>query len=242
MDSVIEQHLRIWAQKKALGLYYKREIFDRMMSFMAPGKTLEIGSGPGFFKQYSPEIISSDILPLDHLDLVCDSHHLPFGDGTLGNVVGIDIIHHFRNPALYFNEAERVLKRAGRIILVEPWITPGSRFVYTYLHHEACEPVADPFLNTFHEEDKDPWSGNMMLPYLLFRKFTGSFVARWPNLNIVRIETFATFAYLLSGGFRRFGVRSEKGMACLLSIERMLRPLLDPIAAHRALIVLEKIK
>ena len=209
---------------------------------MAPGKTLEIGSGPGFFKRYSPEIISSDILPLDHLDLVCDSHHLPFDNGTLGNVTGIDVIHHFKNPAFYFNEAERVLKQSGRIILVEPWITPVSRFVYTYLHHEACEPVDDPFQNAFDEEDKDPWSGNAMLPYLVFRKFSGSFVAHWPNLKIVQIETFATFAYLLSGGFQNTGVRSKKVMACLLGIERMLRPLLDPLAAHRALIVIEKTK
>ena len=208
---------------------------------MVPGKTLEIGSGPGFFKRYCPGVISSDILQLDHLDVVCDCHHLPFPDGTLDNLIGIDVLHHFENPVSYFTEVQRVLRPSGRLVLVEPWITPVSRFVYTYLHHEACERVADPFSNVFDAQCKDPWTGNAMLPYLIFGKFSGSFAARWPQLRIVRIEPFAAFAYLLSGGFQRAGIRSAKVMEALLRIEGMLRPLLDPLAAHRALIVLEKV-
>ncbi len=181
-------------------------------------------------------------MPLDHLDLVCDAHNLPFQDASFGNVVGIDVIHHFKNLAFYFDEAERVLKPSGRIILVEPWITPVSRFVYTYLHHEACDSVSDPFYNTFDKEDKDPWSGNAMLPYLIFKKRSESFAGRWPNLRVIDIKTFATCAYLLSGGFQNIGVRSEKTMSCLIKMERMFHPYLDFLAAHRALIVLEKAK
>jgi ubiquinone/menaquinone biosynthesis C-methylase UbiE len=73
---------------------------------------------------------------------VADCRELPFGDGTTEVVIVQGGLHHL--PTLpgdldrTFAEIRRVLKRDGRVIFVEPWLTPFLRLVHT-----VCEnPLA----------------------------------------------------------------------------------------------------
>jgi len=42
-------------------------------------------------------------------------------------------------------EAQRILLPGGRLILVEPWVTPFSYFIYRYIHQEDCDLSAHPW-------------------------------------------------------------------------------------------------
>ena len=46
----IAEHHRVWRKKAALRHYYERDIFDRIRAELRPGRTLELGAGPGFFE------------------------------------------------------------------------------------------------------------------------------------------------------------------------------------------------
>jgi hypothetical protein len=39
---------------------------------------VELGAGPGFFKEYYPGLISTDVVPTRWVDVVCDACALPF--------------------------------------------------------------------------------------------------------------------------------------------------------------------
>ncbi|MEW6386041.1 MAG: methyltransferase domain-containing protein [Thermodesulfobacteriota bacterium] len=241
MDPIISKHCEVWQKKPALRLLYREDIFQRIQEHLVPGPALEIGAGPGFLKQTLTGLISSDITPLKHLDLVCDSQRLPFADASLANVVGVDVIHHFASPGLFFQEGVRVLRPEGRLIFIEPWISPVSRWVYTFLHHEDCREVADPLFNPFGGA-KDPWQGNAMIPYQIFKKGQARrFLAHYPDLALMAVTPFSTLAYPLTGGFQGVGLRSERLIKLILRLERALAPWLTRLAAFRVLLVMAKI-
>lgn len=241
MDATLARHLKTWEEKDSLRFIYEEDIFKRVEAHLLPGQTLEIGSGPGFFKKSYAHLISSDILHSEDLDVRCRSSHLPFREGSLTNIVGIDVLHHLERPGDFFKEVGRVLKPGGRLILIEPWITPLSRLVYTFIHHEECRSVEDPFGRPF-ETAKDPWLGNSMLPYQIFSKKSGrSFESQYPQLRILIRQPFSAFAYPLTGGFQPYGIRSKKIVGWLLKMETVLQSILMPLFAFRILVVIEKL-
>ena len=93
-----------------------------------PGPILEIGAGGGHSQSYIPDAISIDIQVVPWLDAVADAHALPFSDGIFSNIFMLDVMHHLSNPNSFLREAQRVLAPGGRIVMIEPEITPLSRF------------------------------------------------------------------------------------------------------------------
>ena len=115
-----------------------------------------------------------------------------------------------------------------------------SRLVYTFMHHEDCQVVDDPLGHPF-KGAKDPWQGNAMIPYLLFKKgYRERFLANFPDLALLSLIPFSTLAYPLTGGFQRAGIHSERLIKVILKIERALASWLTPLAAFRVLLVLGK--
>src|SRR6267154_1115988 len=139
------KHRRIWEQKPVLRRIYEEELFARLLSSKTPGGiSIEIGGGPGFFKKLFPEVISTDLISCPWLDVVADAQALPFQTSTVTNVLGLDVLHHLAAPMKFLQEAERILVPGGRLVLVEPWITPFSRIIYRYFHQEDCDLAALP--------------------------------------------------------------------------------------------------
>jgi len=111
----------------------------------------------------------------------------------------IDTFHHIPNVSDFLNEAQRVLKVGGKIIMIEPWNTRWSRFIYNRFHHELFDLTRD---WTF--ESTGPLSGsNMALPYIIFRRDRKVFDEKFQELKLIDIKPHSPFTYLLSGGFSR---------------------------------------
>lgn len=81
--------------------------------------------------------------------------------------------------------------------MIEPWVTPWSRFVYTYLHHEPFEPEAQ----SWEFPSAGPLSGaNSALPWIVFSRDREQFIREFPLLGLESIKPAMPFLYLLSGG------------------------------------------
>jgi SAM-dependent methyltransferase len=180
-----------------------RAIYDEWYSRLAaelpavPGAVLELGSGAGYCEQFIPGLITSEILPCPGVRLAADAHQLPFGDGSLRAIVFTDVLHHMPDVRLFFAEGLRCLRPGGRILMIEPWVSGWSRFVYTRLHHEPFLPEAP----DWSFPSTGPLSGaNGALPWILFSRDRQSFQADFPGLEIRAIQPFLPFRYLLSGG------------------------------------------
>lgn len=165
-------------------------------------KVLELGSGAGYCERFIPGVITSEIFHCSGVKIVADAQKMPFANASLRAIIMTDVLHHMPHSESFFAEASRCLRKGGKILMIEPWVSPWSRFVFTRLHHEPFSSQAEDwsFAST------GPLSGsNSALPWILFVRDRQKFESLFPDLAIERIQPFLPFRYLMSGGV---GLRS----------------------------------
>lgn len=237
VDILLERR-RIWRSKKVLRRLYYRW-YEAIADALRPGKTVELGGGSGNLKEFFPDTISSDILFASWLDAVLDAHDLPFKDESLDSIVLFDTLHHLIEPANFFSEAERALRSKGRIVLVEPYVSWASFFIYQFLHAEGMVWQTDPFKKTGPERGKNPFHGNQAIPTLIFEKYRERFVKNFPRLKIIGEERMDSIIYPLSGGFHNPSLCPIFMWRTFEYLERLLSPL-NRFLAFRLFVVIEK--
>lgn len=227
-----------WRSKRTLRTLY-RKWYCGIGDSLREGVTLELGGGSGNLKEYFPEVISSDLLFAPWLDAVLDAHKLPFENSSLDNIVLFDVLHHLAAPAIFLNEASRVLKGAGRIIMIEPYVSWFSFLVYQFLYAEDLNWHFNPFASDGAGSKKDPFYGNQAIPNLIFEKYRNRFKEKFPQFDIIREEKMDFIVYPLSGGFRYPNLCPRSLYPLLARLEERIRPL-KQIFAFRSFIILEK--
>ena len=164
---------------------------------MGHGAVLELGSGPGFLAERVPGLVTSEVFVCAGLRTALDARALPFRDGTLRAILMTDVFHHVPDARLFLLEASRALRPGGRIVMVEPWVTSWSRFVYRRLHHEPFDPSA----KDWSLPAGGPLSAaNGALPWVVFERDRERFQRDVPALRVLDIAPCLPFRYLLSGG------------------------------------------
>lgn len=229
----------VWARKPSLRRVYT-DLYRQIDARRIPGLTVEIGGGSGNFKDFAPDTISTDIVATPWLDAVADAAHLPFANGSVANVVMVDVLHHIEYPALFLDEAARVLRPGGRIVFSEPAITPLSNLFYSHLHPEPVDMRANPFTVGAPDPDRDPFDANQAIPTLMFKNQRAKFIERFPELSIRDVRLSSLFAYPLTGGYRPWTAIPCVLVPALLGIEKVLLPLLGPAMAFRMFGVIER--
>jgi SAM-dependent methyltransferase len=238
------EHHRVWEQKPVLRRIYNEEFFARLLSFRTKdGISVEVGAGPGFFKQALPGVLSTDLVWCPWLDAVADAQNLPFRTSSVANIFGVDILHHLAAPMTFLLEAQRVLVPGGRLILVEPWVTPFSSFIYRHFHQEERDLSVRPWELTEAQPSagKRAFDGNQAIPYLLFGPHNRSqTLGSLPGFAPLAIEPFCLFAYLLSMGFKPMSLLPEVLYPAVSKIEKVTLPFSRRGAAPRVLLAFEK--
>ena len=163
------EHQERWTRKKSLRIIYE-ELFQQILDNCVAGPILEIGGGFGCFKEYNDDIVSTDIVQMPNLDIVCDAHCLPFIPESFLNVVAIDVLHHVERPIRFLHQVVDVLPVGGRLIVVEPAITPLSRCIYA-LHEESVDMTVDPLEDGMLTSDRDPFEANQAIGTLIVQHF-----------------------------------------------------------------------
>ena len=193
------QKRRVYLDKPCLRRIYN-DWFNLIKSYLVRGETLEIGSGFGQVKDYI-NCVTSDLKNNEFIDKIIDARHLPYPDGSLSNIIGVDILHHINNPKQFANEAARAIKSGGRIILIEPYISPVSNVARKLFHYE---PIDFKIL-----EIKQGEESNMAIPTLLFFRSV-KYREIFSDFKLVKLEKFGYLLYPLSGGFTQYSFLSNK--------------------------------
>ena len=222
-----------------MALVYK-DYYERIRQNCAPGQTLELGGGGGYLSETVPEVVATDIVPAQWLHAVTDAHCLPFDANSFDNVVMLDVLHHLSYPRRFFVEAARVIRPGGRLVMIEPAVSPVSWLAFRLFHEE-------PVLLNVNPLDDGPMSGqrpedaNQAIPHPIFHRHAVEFAAMFPALKVVSVTRLSLWAYLMTGGFRNWCLLPACFVRSILRLEDKLLPFLGKFGAFRLMIVVERV-
>ncbi len=194
------RNLMFWYQE----LY--RDVF-RTVPDIAQKRVLEIGSGTSPLKMFLPNVITSDVLALEHLDIVFDCHNIAdlseVPDHGIDVITLTNVLHHLRDPLHFLRSATCKLTKGGEIFIVEPYFSLLSYPLFKFLHHEPVDfGISRPVLDTV---DGPLSSSNQAMPHMIFfsrpnwlRELTDCY-----DLDEIRFEFFTSLAYMVTGGISR---------------------------------------
>lgn len=218
----LDESRSIIRRKKFLTLIYEEwyRLFTENLPD-TPGAVLEIGSGGGFLGEILPDCITSDCVYLPWIDTVVNGAALPFKTRSLRAIICTDVLHHLADPGKFMSEVDRCLNRNGALMLVEPWVTAWSSFVYSRFHHEPFDPRAALWKNPV----AGPLAGaNGALAWIMFERDRGTFEQLFPGLRVALVRPFMPLRYLLSGGIGKTGFAPAATFNFWKHLERLLSP------------------
>ena len=200
-----------------------------------PQKILEIGSGRhGFIKEINKLVMTSDIEKHNNCDLIVNAERIPFGDGTLDAIIGIQVLHHIIHPSAFLHEAVRTLKPNGVIILFEPSYGPVSTILHTFFHSEPFDKKQS-FEDAMYSNKT-----NQAVSYVLFKKYKEKLFKLIPQLSIVKMKKSSFLEYIMSGGFHHKAYVPEKLMSLFKEVDKLLTPFMEVLAIHQIIILKRK--
>ncbi len=142
--ATLRNRARLGANKNLL--FWYRELYrDQFRDLPSPSRLsiLEIGSGTSPLKQFLSNVITSDVLDLDYLDLVFDCHEIDklgaIKDNSIDVITLTNVLHHLKNPIAFLNRAASKLKSGGKVVATEPFFSVLSTPIFKYLHHEPVD-------------------------------------------------------------------------------------------------------
>lgn len=191
-------HRKVILSKPFLRKIYLRWYSDLMsrVNHLPINKVVEIGSGGGFIKDIYPDVITSDIMPLNVCDMTFPAENMPFENNSIGAIIMVNVFHHIPDCKLFLNEALRILPIGGKIVMVEPYNSLWSRQINSKFHHEPFDVNA----NWEFKSHGPLSSSNQALPFIVFERDYVKFHSLYPNLRISSIKYHSPLSYILSGG------------------------------------------
>ena len=203
--ATLRNRARLSANKNLL-LWYRELYRDQFKDFPNPAalSILEIGSGTSPLKRFLPNVITSDVLDLDYLDIVFDCHEIDRLDAVEDNSLDVitltNVLHHLKSPILFLNRAATKLKAGGKVVATEPFFSALSTPIFKYLHHEAIDfRISEPELG----QVQGPLaSANIALPWLIFFR-RPEWLQRLNNnfdLTAFSVRPFSALSYMATGG------------------------------------------
>ena len=240
---------RYWQKKPILKTIYREfhGLIAAQLSALPKPLVVELGSGIGNIKEVIPGCLRTDLFANPWIDQVENAYQLSFGDGTVSDLILVDVFHHLRYPGTALREFERVLRSpdpasgrpGGRVLIFEPCISALGMLVFGALHPE---PVA--YGDAIVWDAPQGWSPAQADYYAAqgnaTRIFFGRERARLPDRwNVVYCKRFAALAYVASGGYSKPRFYPDQFYPFLRRVGRTL-DLAPALFATRLLVVLEK--
>jgi SAM-dependent methyltransferase len=236
----IHTNKKAWDKKPTLRDAYKR-FHELIKENLSPekGPILELGSGMGNIKKTIPTCITSDIHPNPWLDSQENAYHLSFPNASLSNLILFDVWHHLEYPANALEEAKRVLKPKGKLLIFEPAMSFTGLVIYGCLHPEPLglrHEFQESILPLKKEENKPYFAAQASAQRLLIKKEIPSLLKGWKTPESIPITSFE---YLATGGFQAPCLYPLRASKWVENLDNFLQQW-PKIFAARVLVTLEK--
>ena len=240
-QGLIEKNYEYWNRKPILkilyGDFYRR--IAAQLSNLPESKTVELGSGLGNIHEFIPNCIRTDLFPNPWIDQIENAYQLSFADESVSDLILTDVFHHLKYPGTALEEFSRVLRKGGRVIMLEPCISALGLLVYGILHDE---PIA--LTKEIEWRAPEGWSPNQIDYYAAQGNASRIFLGRrfrnklgdWRRIKTQRLSAIA---YAASGGFSKPQLYPTSALPLIRKIEKVL-DIFPFLFATRLLVILEK--
>jgi SAM-dependent methyltransferase len=151
----------------------------------------------------------------------------------------LNVLHHLPDAGAFFLELERTLAPGGRVVLIEPYVSPVSRLVYRFGHHEPFDPAQRDWTLP---PGGAMTSANDALPWIVLCRDRRRFDASFPGLEVRELRAHTIALYVLSGGFSYRSllpawlfpvVAAAEDLACAVPGSRFLASMMTVVIVKR---------
>jgi hypothetical protein len=191
-------HREMILEKSLLREIYKRTYEKIFTKINNSSGIVEIGAGAVSANDFGFNSIATDIVMNPYVKFALDAQKMNLGNNSIPGFIMINTLHHMPDCELFFREADRTLISGGKIILVEPYISLVSYFIYKFLHHEPCYSSKSWRIKNY--QGGRLTDANQMIPYLVFIRDRKIFSEKFPSLEIEEVKYFNFLSYIMSGG------------------------------------------
>ncbi|MCL5090592.1 MAG: class I SAM-dependent methyltransferase [Patescibacteria group bacterium] len=219
--------------------YLIRQWYEEIYSFTKKNLkkgtvNVEIGSGSSFLYKHIKGLIKSNVVDIPGNDLTFDAcKKFPFKKNSIDNLILISVFHHLPKPELFLKEATRTLKKGGRIIISDPYISFLSYPLWKYLHPEGC----DLSQVGFNSESNPLLDANSGSATLMFYKNRNIIEKKFPSLKIKKVIPHTIFHYWIAGGYNLPQLLPDKGIGLIHILEKIFSPFKSFLASFLYVII-----
>jgi SAM-dependent methyltransferase len=194
-----------YARRKSSNLrWLLRSRFAWMNQYIGPDSVgVDVGCGAGFSREFirCKRLLLTDLTAYEFLDIAgVDALQLPFTDNSIDFVIESNVVHHLPHPGRFLDEARRVLRSGGFLLMHEVQASLLFCAVLRAMRHEGYSFDVNVFDETcICTDPDDPWAGNNAIPRLLFDD-RSAFLRSQPGWRILRDDPCECLMFLNSGG------------------------------------------
>ncbi|MBC8412237.1 MAG: class I SAM-dependent methyltransferase [Nitrospira sp.] len=234
MEKLHKQYKALWGKEAEMLVLQRkiiqskpvlRSMYDNFFREVRPyipedGVNIELGTGHGYSDVHFKNMIHTDMVLTPHISVCNDAMALPFRTGCLDSIMIFGTLHHLKDPDSFFKEASRALKKGGRIILIEPYVSLLSYPILKIFCPEDLNMSSKTCSSKYALLD-----ANVAIPTILFRKERSEFEYKFPELKVVHETYHTAIQFFASGGYIGPNLFPESLLPALLWVEKILRPL-----------------
>lgn len=237
----IDKNQEYWNRKPLLRTLYRDfyRLISNYLSGLPEGKVVELGSGLGNIHEVIPDCIRTDLFPNPWIDQIENAYRLSFTDESVSDLILTDVFHHLKYPGTALHELHRVLRKGGRVIMLEPCISLLGLLVYGVFHEEPIaitKEIEWYAPQSWTPENIDYFAGQGNATRIFVGNGFRSKLRAWQKVETIRLSAIA---YAASGGYSKPQLYPTALLPLIKRMEKLL-DLFPALFATRLLVILEK--
>jgi len=204
---------------------------------------LEVGAGAAIGNIFvSRNIVRTDILPFNEFNVLgdCAMERLPFKDSSFDAILAFDSIHHSEQPSKAIIELLRVIRKGGKIILVEPFVSPLSYLAYKIFHHEDTSwDFKEQGSIELSLRNLNPETGDQGVSRFIINQLSNWRITNFPKLTVTTTY-LSPLSFFATGGVSRPLNTPKIFVNSLIQVEKLIPNFIVKFLASRVILTITK--